>query len=208
MISTAYQTHKDNETAVSKTENRTTEGPDDPGNSSSSSSSDLEPDTRAWTDRSQRDAGNETTIAPGSSNPVPQHVDPRLEGRVRGVNNIINGLQGQRTLADVNAHDLETVAAQYRNLAQIFDENLVEKSKEMCVMMVWTTLALFTRKESGCTTHEDGLQLLCVWYDSSEKQGCILAEWKDLCLSHTIEEKPDESEVVVFRSFVAKVMNL
>lgn len=53
--------------------------------------------------------------------------NPRLEERGRGVNNIIEVVQGHSTFIVPYNDDLETVAAQYSNVAPTCHETSAEK---------------------------------------------------------------------------------
>lgn len=83
--------------------------------------------------------------------------------------------------------DLETVAAQYANTAERRDATRPQKRKEMSVMPKATALSLFTCKATERVTYEEGLDLLRLGHNSSDKQGRFLADWQSRRVSQSTE---------------------
>lgn len=104
--------------------------------------------------------------------------------------------------------DLETVATQNENVAEICEATPEEKKNAMSIMLKGAALALSTRTWMECEMYEDGMELLLTWYNSSDKQWRLLADRQGMCLIHAMYEKPDEGEITVFRAFVFKIMSL
>lgn len=55
---------------------------------------------------------------------------------------------------------------------------------------------------------EDETEVLRTWFNSTDNESRLLAEWHSMSLKEAMKEKPEESEVPVFRSFVDKLMSL
>lgn len=85
---------------------------------------------------------------------------------------------------------------------------VAEKRKEISEMPNRTALPLLTRKAADCEMYQEVLDLLRTWYNSTDKQRRLLADWQWMSRSQAMEEGPDQSEVRVFRRFVAKFMSL
>lgn len=69
-------------------------------------------------------------------------------------------------------------------------------------------LRLFSDKGAEFQTYEDAVTMLGKWYNSSEKRSRILTAWQRATLSEELNKHPNESEVDVFRKFVAKLTSL
>lgn len=57
-----------------------------------------------------------------------------------------------------------------------------------------------------CTTYGDNITILSEWYNSDEKKYRILKAWQSLTVRKTISQSPDESELSLFRTAVAKLI--
>ena len=69
-------------------------------------------------------------------------------------------------------------------------------------------LDFFDDYQERCTSHGEALDMLRTWYHSTEQRARILVEWHTMRLSEEMEKRPDESEVAVFRTFVARLITL
>lgn len=60
----------------------------------------------------------------------------------------------------------------------------------------------------GCNSFYQAMEILINWYNSDYKKSGVLPKWQSITLSEAMAQEPTESEVKVFRKFVAKLMTL
>lgn len=128
--------------------------------------------------------------------------------RGRGVTTIIKAYQGQPTFSGLYDEDLENIVELYTETAENCDATEDEKRKAMFTMLKGNARSLFARKGKHCLTFDDGVELLRTWFNSSDKESRLLAEWHSMKLTDAMRETPDAPEVQVFREFVDKLMSL
>ena len=177
---------------------------------------DEEGDNDSSSDKEEKEQNKSSEERPEADNNIKRPTDTHTESshgnsdgqRGRGVTTIIKAYQGQPTFSGVYDEDLETVVELYSETAENCDATPEEKRKAMFIMLKGNARSLFAKKGKLCKTFEDGIELLRTWFNSSDKESRILAEWHSLSLTTAIREKPEESEVTIFRSFVDKLMSL
>ena len=49
---------------------------------------------------------------------------------------------------------------------------------------------------------------MCNWYNSEDKRAIIMNKWQSITLTQTMTESPEETEVSIFRKFVATLTTL
>lgn len=132
----------------------------------------------------------------------------RPEDRGRGVSKILRSYKCQPTFSGLYDEDLESIAENFAETAESCDATDQEKRREIFSMLHGSTRTLFNRKGKFCVTFEDGMMLLRSWYNSEDKQGRQLTEWHNMSLTKTMEDRPGESQMSLFRSFAARLMSL
>lgn len=125
-----------------------------------------------------------------------------------GVNGIMKAFIGQDKFSGKYEEDLDAVLNIFETLSRMCDATPEEMRKAMPVMLKGNALRLFSKKAKDCVTYENGAEMLRSWYNSREKQNRLLTEWREMKLSEAMEEKPDESEVAVYRDFIARLMSI
>lgn len=80
--------------------------------------------------------------------------------------------------------------------------------KAISFMLKGTALSLFNRRAIDCESYEVGPELLRTRCNSNGMQRHLLSEWWSMCLIQSMHEKPNESKVAGFGSFVARLRNL
>lgn len=68
--------------------------------------------------------------------------------------------------------------------------------------------SLFTRKSAEYEMYEEGLDLQHAWYNRSDRQRPLLAEWQSMSVSHAMHEKSGDIRIGVFRDLLSKLMAL
>lgn len=76
------------------------------------------------------------------------------------------------------------------------------------IMVSGNALRYIWSNTKQCATYDDAIDMVQRWYNSEEKNARILTAWKYLIFTKPMAERPAESGVSVFKSFVAKLMSL
>lgn len=83
-----------------------------------------------------------------------------------------------------------------------------EKLQSLPVKRKGDALSFFSTNMGNCTSYGEAVMKLRDCYKSDEKRARILTAWKYLTLKKAMGDNPTQSEVAVFRSFVAKLRSL
>lgn len=155
-------------TTTTTSEETAASGGQDQWNSSSSDTENNDHERKVSVTNSRRpDAIADMDLKPVSHK---QHGQFPEESGHR-VSNIFKEFNVEPTFRVLSAEDFETVATQYSNTSQMSDATTAQKRKTMYAMMKVITLSQFKRKSAECRTYEEGMYLLWLWYESSDKQG-------------------------------------
>lgn len=132
----------------------------------------------------------------------------RGERNSLGINGLMKAYNGKTTFAGGWDEDLDNCLDIFFTLANMCELTDAERLKSLPVMLSGDALTYFSNHASKCTTFDSATSLLRKWYNSDEKKARILTEWQSMTLSNYMAKSPKESEVSVFRTFVAKLMSL
>lgn len=75
-------------------------------------------------------------------------------------------------------------------------------------MLKGDALSYYAANYTGCNSYEEAIGVLRRWYNSDDKQTRILTRWQSMTLSKAMSDPPEESDVNVFRKFVAASKSL
>lgn len=78
----------------------------------------------------------------------------------------------------------------------------------MFAMLTASERTFTNRQGRDCKSFEEGMDLLRSRYSSADKQRRLLTEWNNMSLTKEMEERPDGSQMEVFRKFAERLMGL
>lgn len=177
------------------TKRSTAKGNDPDGDDSSSD--DSEADERSAAQRSIRtDPSRPTSRSTGTAQ------------RTLGINGLVKAFDKDDKYGGKYEQDLERAIRRFRTLTKMCNIPDDEKLQAIPVMLKDDALDYFDDYQDNCADHEEAFEMLRKWYHSSEQRARILTEWQQLRLSEEMAKQPEESEVSVFRNFVARLVTL
>lgn len=126
--------------------------------------------------------------------------------RTLGINGLVKAFERTHKSRGTYDDDIERCIRRFLTQSRMFgaldDENLTA----IQIMLKGAALDFFDEYQEGCSNHEDSFELLSNWYNSQRAR--ILSKWKNIRLTEEMAKNPDESEIPVFRGFVAQVVTL
>lgn len=83
-----------------------------------------------------------------------------------------------------------------------------EKLKAVSVMLAGDALNYFAINPKGCSNYDDSMKKMRELYNSGDKKARILTKWRTMNLTNVTANYLTDSEVSVFRTFIAKLISL
>lgn len=96
----------------------------------------------------------------------------------------------------------------FETLASMCEVTEEDKLRAIPVMIKGDALNYFANNSKSCGTFDDAMRILRSWYKGDDRQARILSKLQEMRLTHAMNKNPDESEIDVFRKFVAELMAL
>lgn len=125
-----------------------------------------------------------------------------------GRNGLMKAYIGKEVFKGVWEEDLDNCIKVYETLSRMCKVDKEEMLQSLPIMLSGDALNYFSSEVSGCESYDDAMDQLQKWYNSDEKRARILTVWQQMTLSEEMSRNPGESEVVVFRKFVSRLMSL
>lgn len=82
-----------------------------------------------------------------------------------------------------------------------------EKLKSNPVMVRGDALRFYETHMKRSSSYDEAMDLLRKWYNSVDKKARILSKWEGMSLTKAMTDEPEESEVEIFRKFVARMID-
>lgn len=184
---------------------KATSGNPDEGDGSSSDDDGKNDLPRKGTFEVNKPEEKEHMQSPNNSSAATNNFDTY---RSLGVNGLVKAFDKDDKYSGSYDDDLERSIRRFKTLAKMCEVPLDQRLHAIPIMLKGDALDFFDDYQEGCTSYEDAFTLLRNWYLSAEQRARVLAQWQNLRLSKEMAKRPDDSEVSVFRSFVAKLVTL
>lgn len=104
--------------------------------------------------------------------------------------------------------DLDSTLSNYEIMAILCEVTDEEKMRAAPVMLSGDGLIYNSSHGQQCNTYEDAKGAIKEWYDTADKRSRILIKCQSLHFTKELTISPNNSQVEVFRSFVAEKISL
>lgn len=128
--------------------------------------------------------------------------------RSLGINGLMKAFKGKKPFTGSWEEDLDNCLGVFETLSDMCQITEAQMLRSIPIMLDGDALDYYSRIAASCATYGDAKSALRRWYNSDEKRARILTAWKSLVFSEEMSKRPDDSEVAVFRDFVARLMAL
>lgn len=165
----------------------------------------------AWDSYQTTDKGPALKPTPkfkGQDGQEKEKEDKDNSNRVLGGSRLMKAYIGNPTFSGGWDEDIDNCISIYDILSEMCCVTDDEKLQSIPIMLSGDALSYFSSKIEGCSSYQEATMLLRRWYNSDEKRARILKAWQSMQLSDKMSKAPHESEVSVFRNFVARLMSL
>lgn len=135
-------------------------------------------------------------------------MDPWEDKKRLGINGLMRALIGKPSFSGSWEEDLDNCICVFDTLSTMCEMTETEKLKSVPIMLSGDALNYYASNSKNCKTYEEATQTLRSWYNSDDRKARILTKWQSMLLTEAMAEEPDESEVTIFRKFVAKLTSL
>lgn len=125
-----------------------------------------------------------------------------------GINGMIKAFSSKETFSGAWEEDLDNSINIFETLAIMCELNEEEKLKSIPVMLRGDALSFYATNVKKSKSYDEAMNLLRKWYNSEDKKARILSKWQGMSLTKAMTDEPEESEVEIFRKFVAKMISL
>lgn len=103
---------------------------------------------------------------------------------------------------------MDSTISMYETMATLCEVTDDETLRAIPVVLSGEALIYYSTHVKQCKTYEDAISAFWDWYNNSVKCSRILIEWKSMQFTEELERNINDSDVEVFRTFVAKLMSL
>lgn len=158
--------------------------------------------------RRQNNRRGEGGLRPENSERSKPDSDQNGWQRGLGISGLMKAFVGKPTFSGSWEEDLDNCINVFNTLSSMSEISSEEKLKAVPVMLGGDALSFFANNSSTCESFQGAMELLRNWYNSDDRKARVLTKWQGMKLSEALSQKPEESEVAVFRTFVAELMSM
>lgn len=121
---------------------------------------------------------------------------------------LMNSFIGEPTFSGSWEEDLDNCINIINTLAAMCEISEHEKLKSVPVIPTGDALNFYANNVAGCRNFDGAMIKMCEWYNSDDRKLRILTTWQSMNFSEAMADELTETDVTVFRRFVAKLMTV